>query len=210
MARSNKAGQSDRTKNGARLEADVRLLLTQWLESSPELDKAFKVAAKKECRIPIRYPGAIVDFVWLPDFMIVHEPSGAVVVIGGAKASLRERYPVDGLPWDYARRIYPGGVLYFQATVREIKKHTSEKIRQTMQAKRDVYGDLLPLLFSTKDPDSEIKAGEVITNHLFSFLRSTHKDLSKFPRSCYQEQCTKSISHGKSKPDEEQSSLLFK
>lgn len=210
MSRSNKTGQSDRSKNGRRLEDDVRRMLNELVEKSPKLDNAFRIAEKKECKIRLRYPGATKDKIWLPDFMIIHEASGAVVVIGGAKASLRERYPVDALPWDYCRRAYTGGLLYFQATSREHDTDTLEQIREYSQEQRMLYGDLLPLFFSTKDPDSEIKAAAVITKYLNQILKLGLADLDRFPKSCYEEKHNKSISRNKSKLDEEQPILLFK
>jgi len=212
MARTNKKAQSDRSKSGARLEGAVRLLLEQLLEKSPKLDKAFRVAEKPERKILLRYDGASEDYPWLPDFMVIHIATNAVVLIGGAKTSLRERYPVDALPWDYCRRKYAGGLLYFQVTVSEKESDTLEQIRQFMHAKRARFGDLLPLLFSTKDPDSENEAKRVIAKHLHRILALQDKDLGadKFPRPCYAVPPNKSISRSKSKPDEEQPALLFK
>jgi len=210
MSRSNKKAQSDRTKSGARLEASVRLLLAQLLEDSPKLENAFRVAEKQECKILLRYPGAAKDFRWLPDFMIIHIGTGAVVLIGGAKTSLRERYPVDALPWYRCSQIYTGELLYFQATISEKDSNTVEQIRQFMQEKRDVFGDLLPILFSTSDPDSKIRAKAAITKHLYRILTLQDEDLDKFPRSCYAVPRGKSISRSTSKPDDEQPSLLFK
>ncbi len=161
--RDNRQGQSDRSKGGNAFENEFRRIVQSWLEDEG-LDDEFDLIKKK--RYSYLFRGAAEPYLLKPDLTIVHAATETVVIHGGAKISLRERYKQDALESLFLREIHPQSI-YIEAFARENEGDSAEAIGQKLNPIRQQFVPyFFATLMSTRIPESMDIAKQVVVQHL--------------------------------------------